>query len=70
MKDFLLVAYDLFKVINNDDGEVIITEDQPEENTDSMPADQKVSYFHQFSFRFLPKFHPFVHALGTLDYLR
>merc|ERR1712126_299295 len=28
-------------VINNDDGEVIITEDQPEENTDSMPADQK-----------------------------
>ena len=46
VKDFLLVAYDLLKVINNGDGEVIITEDQPEENTDSMPADQKVSYFH------------------------
>ena len=42
------MVHDLFKIINNDDGEAIITEDQPEENTDldnPVPADQKVRYF-------------------------
>ena len=30
--------------MNNDDGEVIITEDQPEEITDPEPADPKVRF--------------------------
>ena len=59
---FLLSANDLFKVINNDDVEVIITEDQPEEIADLEPADPKVRFFHQF-------IHPSVHALRFLYYL-
>ena len=35
------MVYDLFKIIN-DDGEVIITEDQPEEIADPEAADPKV----------------------------
>ena len=55
--------------MNNDDGEVIITEDQPEENTDPELADPKVRYFHQFIFPFWLKFHPSVHELRSLYYL-
>ena len=48
--------------MNNDDGEVIITEDQPEENTNPELADPKVRYFHQF-------IHPPVNELRSLYYL-
>ena len=38
------MVYDLFKIINNDDGEVIAIEDQPEEVTDPEPTDQMVRF--------------------------
>ena len=61
MKHFLLLAHDLFKVMNNDDGEVIITQDQPDEITDP-----KVRYLYQFIFSFPLEFHPSVHELRSL----
>ena len=68
MKHFLLLAHDLFKVMNNDDGEVIITEDQPDEITDPDPTDPKVRYLYQFIFSFPLEFHPSVHELRSLYY--
>ena len=39
------MVYDLFKIINNDDGEVIITEDQPEEVADPELSESNVRYY-------------------------
>ena len=48
----LLLAHDLFKVMNNDDGEIIITDNQSEEIRDPdhpKPSDKKTRYSEVFS---------------------
>ena len=47
INNVLLLAHDLFKVMNNEDGEIIITDNQTDEIRDSdhpKPADQKSIY--------------------------